>query len=324
MRAIILKNDVLEARVCDFGATLLNLYVKDRQGNVVDVVLGYDELQRYCSEDGYLGATVGRVCNRIKNGTFDLNHKMYQLATNNGPNHLHGGIKGFSYQSFDIVEQTKSRVVLQYVSKHLEEGYPGNLTLKVIYELDDNCLNMKYEAVSDKDTLINITNHSYYNLSHEDTIDNHELMIRSDVLIEANKDGLATGKEVVLDGKPYDFRQAKIIKGILECQDEHIVLGNGLDHPFVFNHCKNQVCLFSPKSGIEMVVSTTLPQAQIYSANYLDGRMGKQGKKYNKHAGICIETQNMPDAIHLEDTPTTILKKGERYCESTQLIFKVR
>lgn len=324
MEKITLKNEELEVVVSDFGATIISIITKDKFNNFVDVVLGYDELEKYQTSDGYLGALVGRVCNRIKEGEFTLNDVDYSLAINNGPNHLHGGIKGFSYQTFDIVERTESLVRMRYFSCDLEEGYPGNLTLDVTYSIVGSSLNIQYDATSDQDTLINITNHSYFNLSNEDTICNHLLKIDSDYMVEANSDGLATGKLIDVTNKPYDFRTSRIINESLISDDKNIQLGNGLDHPFVFNSSSNQVVLYSPSSGIEMIVSTDLPQAQIYSANYLDGRLGKGTKRYDKHAGVCIETQNMPDAIHLEKNPSTILRKGERYLSNTSFIFKVK
>lgn len=324
MNTIILKNNNLEVVIGDIGATIIRLITKDRDFKDVDVVLGYENLDEYITQDGYLGATVGRVCNRIALGKFSLNNKDYQLAINNGPNALHGGIEGFSYKRFDIIEKSNEHVLLRYISKDMEEGYPGELVLDVSYKLIDNELKTSYFATCSKDTLINITNHSYFNLSNENTILDHSLMIKSDYMVSCDTDGLATGELISVTNKPYDYRTLNKISKALLSDDEHIKIGNGLDHPFIFNDKTNQIVLYSDKSGIEMTVNTTLPQAQIYSANYLDGRLGKYGNKYYKNAGICIETQYMPDAIHLESKPSTILKKGEEYNESTSYIFKVK
>lgn len=319
-----LKNEHLEVVVTNFGCTILKVFVKDKNGNIQDVVLGYDTIEDYQNYDAYLGALVGRVANRIANGTFTLNNETYHLAINNGPNCLHGGIKGFSYQIFDY-EIKDEQVVFHYISQDGEENFPGTLDFYAIYQLVDDRLVIHYKATTTKDTLINITNHSYFNLSgHPTNIDKHYLCIKSDKYALVNADGLTTGEIRNSKDTVFDFTEEKQIKELIYQKDEQLQLARGYDHPFIFNSKENQVSLYCKDTGIELIVSTTLPQAQIYSANYLDGRLGKNGKPMNARDAICIETQNMPDSIHNEENPTVILKKGEVYDEVTSYQLKVR
>lgn len=319
-----LKNEHLEVVVTNFGCTILKVFVKDKNGDIQDVVLGYDTIEDYQNYDAYLGALVGRVANRIANGTFTLNNETYHLAINNGPNCLHGGIKGFSYQIFDY-EIKDEQVVFHYISQDGEENFPGTLDFYAIYQLVDDRLVIHYKATTTKDTLINITNHSYFNLSgHPTNIDKHYLCIKSDKYALVNADGLTTGEIRNSKDTAFDFTEEKQIKELIYQKDEQLQLARGYDHPFIFNSKENQVSLYCKDTGIELIVSTTLPQAQIYSANYLDGRLGKNGKPMNARDAICIETQNMPDSIHNEENSTVILKKGEVYDEVTSYQLKVR
>ena len=321
---ITLKNDELEVVVSNYGCTLVKVLMKDQAGNVDDVVLGYDDFTCYQTLDAYLGALVGRVANRIKAGQFSLNGQDYHLAVNNGPNHLHGGIKGFSYQVFDYTIEDEHTLKLHYLSKDGEEGYPGDLDLTVIYTLKDDTLTAHYQATSSADTLINITNHSYFNLSgHKENIYQHTLQIHASQFACVDSDGLTTGELKDVEGTPFDFRQPALIGERVEQDDEQLKIGKGFDHPFLFDTQSNQVILTHEPTGRQLIVSTTLPQAQIYTANYLDGRLGKYGERYYARDAVCIETQNMPDAIHLEEHPTTLLKKGETYDEITSYQFKV-
>jgi len=321
---ISLKNDVLEVVVTNFGCTILQVLVKDKHGDIQDVVLGYDTIKEYQTYDAYLGALVGRVANRIGKATFTLNDETYHLAVNNGPNNIHGGIKGFSYQIFDY-EIKDEKVIFHYVSEDGEENFPGTLDFYAIYKLEDNQLVVNYKATTTKDTLINITNHSYFNLSgHPSNVDEHYLCVHADRYALVDGDGLATGQIRSIKDTPFDFSEEKQIKDLIYQEDEQLKLARGYDHPFIFNKKENQVVLYCADSGIELTVSTTLPQAQIYTANYLDGRLGKNGQAMNARDAICVETQNMPDSIHNEENPTVILRKGERYDETTSYQFRVR
>lgn len=319
-----LKNENLEVIVTNYGATILKILVKDKNGKVQDVVLGYDSIEEYQHYDAYLGALVGRVANRIKNGNFSLNNKTYQLPINNGPNCLHGGIHGFSYQIFDY-EIKDEKLIFHYVSADGEEGFPGLLDFYATYYLDNDKLIIHYQATSSRDTLINITNHTYFNLSgHPCCIHDHYLCIQSDRYALVDEDGLVTGDIVSSVNTPFDFRNMKQIKEQINKSDPQLLIAKGYDHPFLFNDSKDQVRLYCSETGIELIVSTTLPQAQIYSANYLDGRHGKNHEPMYARDALCIETQNMPDSIHVEKKPTIILKKGQRYDETTSYQLRVK
>ncbi len=321
---ISMKNEQLEVVVSNYGCTIIKVIMADKNGHKDDVVLGYDDFTQYQTLDAYLGALVGRVANRIKAGQFRLNGQDYHLAVNNGPNHLHGGIKGFSYQVFDYTIEDEHTLKLHYLSKDGEEGYPGDLDLTVIYTLKADTLTAHYQATSSADTLINITNHSYFNLSgHKENIYQHTLQIHASQFACVDSDGLTTGELKDVEGTPFDFRQPALIGERVEQDDEQLKIGKGFDHPFLFDTQSNQVILTHEPTGRQLIVSTTLPQAQIYTANYLDGRSGKYGERYYARDAVCIETQNMPDAIHLEEHPTTLLKKGETYDEITSYQFKV-
>lgn len=321
---ISMKNEQLEVVVSNYGCTIIKVIMADKNGHKDDVVLGYDDFTQYQTLDAYLGALVGRVANRIKAGQFSLNGQDYHLAVNNGPNHLHGGIKGFSYQVFDYTIEDEHTLKLHYLSKDGEEGYPGDLDLTVTYTLKDDTLTAHYQATSSADTLINITNHSYFNLSgHKENIYQHTLQIHASQFACVDSDGLTTGELKDVEGTPFDFRQPALIGERVEQDDEQLKIGKGFDHPFLFDTQSNQVILTHEPTGRQLIVSTTLPQAQIYTANYLDGRLGKYGERYYARDAVCIETQNMPDAIHLEEHPTTLLKKGETYDEITSYQFKV-
>lgn len=319
-----LKNDNLEIVVSNYGCTIVKVLMSDKSGNIDDVVLGYDNFSDYQTKDAYLGALVGRTANRIGKGIFTLNGKTYHLPINNGPNCLHGGIKGFSYQVFDYKIIDDETVEFSYLSKDGEEGYPGNLSFKAYYTLKDKTLTLRYHAICDQDTIINITNHSYFNLSgaKEDIYD-HLLLVHSDKYACVDSNGLPTGKFNVTKDSVFDFSTLRRIGDQIDSDDEQLRLGAGYDHPFIFNQDHDQVVLFHEKTGRKLTVSTTLPGAQIYSANYLDGRIGKYGISYPRRYAMCIETQNLPDAINIEENPTTILKKGEVYDESTSYTFEV-
>lgn len=321
---ISMKNDNIEVVVSNFGCTIVKVLMKDKDGNIDDVVLGYDDFSSYSTLDAYLGALVGRIANRIKRGKFSLNDKEYTLAVNNGPNHLHGGIKGFSYQVFDYEIKDENTIEFHYISKDGEEGYPGTLDFKAIYTLNDDTLNVHYLASCDQDTIINITNHSYFNLSgKKENIYNHKLTLKADKFACVDNDGLPTGEFRNVEGTPFNFNAGALIGDRVEVDYDQLIAGTGFDHPFIFSASENQAILEHKESGRRLTVTTTLPGAQIYTANYLDGRLGKYGQHYYKRDAVCIETQNLPDAIHLEEEPTTILKKGQIYDETTSYKFEV-
>ncbi len=320
-----MKNDNMEVVVSNYGCTLMKILTKDINGQLDDVILGYETIDDYFNRDAYLGALVGRVANRVGKGTFELNGKTYHLPINNGPNSLHGGIKGFSYQIFDYeIKEDQNTIIFHHISKDQEEGFPGTLDFKAIYTLFDDTLAVRYLGVTDQDTIINITNHSYFNLSGgKELINDHRLKMHADRFACVDADGLPTGIYRDVKGSAFDFREWTRLGDALSTEDEQLTLGHGLDHHFFFTRDYHQVRVYDPHSHRSLMVSTTLPGAQIYTANYLDGRLGKYGQHYEARDAICIETQNLPDSIHLEEKPAVILKKGEVYDEETSYTFEV-
>jgi aldose 1-epimerase len=320
----ILKNENLEVHISSMGATILKLFVNDRQGNPTDVVLGYESLEDYPLRKGYLGAAVGRVANRIEEGRFELDGIIYNLPINNGPNSLHGGQEGISFRRFDMAVQ-ENQAIFFTVSPHMEEGYPGNLMMMIVYTLKEHALDVEYVGAADRTTLLNMTNHTYFNLAGDGSwVGEQILEVAADRYAPVDKDGLVTGEIRKVEGTPFDFREEKRISDALESHHPQITSAKGLDHPFLFSKEKEQVRLYSPKTGIELTVSTTLPQAQIYSANYVEGDPGKYGI-LNPQSGICFETQCMPNDINLNfGRSQTILKKGRAYDEKTTYAFKVK
>lgn len=319
-----MKNEHLEIEVTNLGCTILKVFMKDKDGNIDDVVLCYDDIIHNGRTGTYFGALVGRIANRIKRGKFTLNDKEYTLAVNNGPNHLHGGIEGFSYKVFDYEIKDENTIEFKYLSKDNEEGYPGNLTLRAIYTLKEDTLSIRYLAECDQDTIINITNHSYFNLAGcKENIYNHVLELKADRFACVDNDGLPNGEIRCVENTPFDFRTPEYIGKRIDLEYDQLKAGSGFDHPFLFNVKENQAILTHEATGRRLTVSTTLPGAQIYTGNFLGGDAGKYGMKYERRMGVCIETQNLPDAIHLEENPSTILKKGETYDETTSYKFEV-
>ena len=296
-----LSNEELRVKVTNLGCHILSIFAKDRSGRAEDVVLGLEDLED-CYHDGtYMGAVVGRVANRIGGAKFDLNGETYHLAANNGPNSLHGGNAGFDQKVFEY-EILENGVRFIYLSPDGEEGYPGSMYLKVTYLLEGNTLKLEYEAISDQDTLVNITNHTYFNLA----------------------DCLATGEFRDVDGTPFDFRQFHEIGERIEEEEEQRRLAGGYDHSFVFDSSEDQAELYDPESGRKLVISTTLPAMQVYTGNFLAGSAnGKHGKPYENRDGVALETQFLPNSIHIEKEPKVILRKGEQYQSETSFRFEV-
>ena len=319
----------VEASITNFGATVVSLKCPDRAGKMADVMLGFDSLNGYEGKHPYFGAIVGRYGNRIANGRFKLNGKEYQLPTNDGPNHLHGGVKGFNKVVWQAQPVGNSGLKLTYLSKDGEEGYPGNLTTTVEYTLtDNNELRISYRATTDKDTVLNVTNHSYFNLAGEGTGDilGHELVIYADRFTPVSSTLIPTGELRPVAGTPFDFRQPHTIgERINNTSDEQIKFGGGYDHNFVLNGdmgtLRPAARVVEPKSGRVLEVSTTEPGVQFYSGNFLDGSdKGKGGKPYQRRYGFCLETQHFPDSPNQPNFPSTTLKPGQTH-ESTT-IFK--
>lgn len=320
----VLKNEQLEAWIDSKGCTLTRLLVRRKDGSQTDVVLGHPQHEDYEKYRKYLGATVGRVTNRIGKGTFELNEKTYHLPITNGPNAHHGGINGFSFVVFDAeVNPEKDSVTFSRLSEDGEEGFPGNLQTKVTYSLDKNTLHIDFEAVSDQDTLVNMTNHSYFNLDGKaDFVGDHLLQIEADEYVCVDSDGMATGVRKDTTEGLFGFKKAKKIKEALDFEDEQIRLANGLDHHFIFSTDHDQVRLTSEKTGLQLLVDTTLPGAQIYTANYMEGEPGTDGRPIEPRTAVCIECQKMPDDIHInKDHPETLLRKDDVYQERISWTF---
>jgi len=320
---ITLQNDDLILKTTNFGCNIISLYTKDKNNIFGDIVLGFDSIDDYKNQDKYIGAIVGRCANRISNASFSLNDKEYKLAKNNGPNHLHGGINGFDKKIFKY-KILDNGVEFFYLSKSGEEGYPGNLKLKVSYILNENSILINYDAVSDGDTIINLTNHTYFNLNGKYCdINNHFLKINSDYFGEIDKNGLATGRLLKVDDTPFDFRKFREIGNGLLCDNSQIKIGQGYDHPFLLVDEKNQIELWEKISSRRMIISTSMPCVQLYTANYLDGTIrGKGGWYYNARDGVCLETQCFPNSIN-NGVTDVILRKNTNYSKATTWTFDI-
>jgi aldose 1-epimerase len=313
----------LRARITNFGAILVCLEVPDRHGKLDDITLGFESLDPYVLQTTYFGATVGRYANRIGNARFVLDGVEYKLAANNGPNHLHGGLKGFDKVVWRPIEVTagedRAWTKLSYLSKDGEEGYPGNLQCTVTYTLtNDDELRIEYEAETDKKTVLNLTNHTFWNLAGTGagSVLGHELMIHANRFTIVDKTLIPIGLTASVVDTPLDFLAPKNIGSRIH------QLGNGYDHNFVLNGkleaVKACALLREPTSGRMMEIATTEPGVQLYTGNYLDGSVvGKGGKHYGKHAGLCLETQHFPDSPNQPSFPSTVLEPGRKFASVT-------
>lgn len=322
-----LEEGKLKARVMTYGARLVSLEVPDRSGKLADIVLGYESLQPYTADPkSYFGSIVGRYGNRIAHASFTLDGKRYQLPANDGTNTLHGGIIGFDklvWESHEI----PNGVELTLVSKDGDQGFPGTLTSRVRYSLDAHALKIEYFATTDKDTVLNLTNHSYFNLAGEGQGDilNHQVMIPADRYTPVDSSLIPTGELAPVAGTPLDFHQATAIGARIDDNNEQMRLAGGYDHNYVLNGkmgvMQEAARVVEPTSGRVLTVETTQPGVQFYSGNFLDGTLhGKHGHVYNKHAGFCLETQHFPDSPNHPKFPTAELKPGETYHNVT--VFK--
>lgn len=322
-----------KAKIMTYGATIVSLVVPDKNGHLADVVHGYDTIEAYENGDKFFGAAIGRCGNRIEYGKFSINGKEYSLAQNSGKNHLHGGLKGFDKVVWDanIVDNEKNILTFSYLSKDGEEGYPGNLKVTITYMLtNDNALKINYKAISDKDTVVNLTNHSYFNLTGNQALTalDHKLMINSDEFTRNDKYSIPTGEILKVAGTPMDFRELKTVGTEIDSDYDQLVFGLGYDHNWLLktNGNINEVAakLVEETTGRVMEVYTTTPGVQFYSANFLDGSdIGKGGITYQKRTAICLETQYVPNAINDSHFKSPLLKAGEEYNHSTIYKFSV-
>lgn len=311
----------MEAEVLDYGATIRTLLVPDKSGNLVDVVLGYDTIAEYEKNDGYLGATIGRVGNRIREGKFTLGGKDYTLAINNGPNHLHGGLVGFDKYIWDT-EICGDTLKLSILSPDGDEGYPGNLKVTVTMGFEDNGFALSYTATTDKDTPLNLTNHTYFNLNGKGDNSTHLLTLDADAFTINDENCLPTGEIVSVEGTAMDFRTEHAIGERIDSTEPCVALSGGYDSNYILNRpdfCRVRTL----ESGIVMNVTTTEPGVQLYSGNFTTLRAGKGGSKIDRRYAICLETQHYPDSINHPEWPTTVLKAGETYNSKTVYSFSV-
>ncbi|MDO4168804.1 MAG: aldose epimerase family protein [Lachnospiraceae bacterium] len=319
-----LKNENVRMIVTNLGCHIISIFTKDKYGIEGDIVLGFENVEDCLNDGTYMGAIVGRVANRIKGATFDLNGITYPLAANNGPNHLHGGEHGFNQKLFlyDILEDG---IEFTYESPDMEEGYPGNLLVKIRYTLHDNCFAIEYKANCDQDTLCNLTNHVYFNLSAgKSKIYDHQLMIKADKIGCVDENCCANGMFLSVKNSPFDFTDFHKIGERIFDNHKQLILAGGYDHPFLLNAKKDQAVLFDPDSGRKVTISTTMPYIQVYSGNFLEGgNNGKHGRSYKNRDGVALETQYLPDSIHLEENSPVILRKEEVYKSVTEYKFEV-
>lgn len=321
----ILKNsNGLEMAVTNFGARVVELWVPDKNQNFADIVLGHKTVDEYVNYKGerFLGATIGRYGNRIAHGKFELEGIAHQLPLNNGPNSLHGGTKGFDMVVWDTKQIDAGKLEFTYISKDGEEGYPGNLKVKMVYQLtDDNEFIITHQATTDKPTVINLTHHSFFNLHGEGngTINDHILMINADKYTPVDSVLIPNGEFVNVDGTPMDFRTPTEIGSRLGTDFEQLKYGGGYDHNWILNRKTNDkielaATVYEPASGRYMEVQTTEPGIQFYGGNFFDGSIiGKCGKTYDYRGSLALETQHFPDSPNQPDFPGTVLNPGENY-----------
>lgn len=322
-----------EACICNYGGIVTSLKMPDRSGKMGDVVLGYDNLDGYLKSSPYFGALIGRYGNRIANGKFTLMGKEYKLANNDGPNSLHGGIKGFDKVVWEpkvIASSEGPALELTYVSPDGEEGYPGTLKVIAVYTLtEDNGLKVEYTATTDKATVLNLTQHSYFNLAGRGDVLNHSVMIAADRFTPVDATLIPTGELKNVQGTPFDFRTPTTIGARINEADEQLKLGGGYDHNWVINKPMRQLGVIArvtePTSGRVLEVLSTEPGLQFYSGNFLDGKItGKGGWVYKHRNGFCMEPQHYPDSPNKSNFPSVVLKPGEIYRNTIIYRFSVQ
>ena len=329
----LINDNNCELRITNYGGIIVSIKVPDKNGQLGDVVLGYNTLFEYIENSPFFGALIGRYGNRIAKGKFELNGKTYTMAINNGPNHLHGGLKGFDKVLWNVKEIEQENAIgleLSYFSKDGEEGYPGNLNVTVNYLwTNDNELKIEYSATTDKTTVVNLTSHSYFNLAGKGDNLNHELMIDADKYTPVDEGLIPTGELVAVKGSPFDFTTPTKIGARIDDDCEQLKYGKGYDHNFVINNydgsLRKVVSVYEPMSGRLMEVSTTEPGVQFYSGNYIDESMvGKDGVPYKARSGFCLETQHFPDSPNQPQFLSTTLEPGQKHWTTTVFKFSTK
>lgn len=320
----------MHAQLTNYGARVASLMVPDQEGNPVDVVIGMSTVEDYKnSTEAYFGATIGRYGNRLAKGKFNLNGQEYSVPLNNGENALHGGKKGFQDVVWDVDSVDDNSIVFSYLSPDMEEGFPGNLDVKVRYTLtNDNELKIDYEATTDKATVINLTNHAFFNLNGEGSGDilNHRLQIYADRFVPVNENLIPTGELIPVEGTPFDFQEAKTIGQDIEAENQQLEFGGGYDHTFVLSGKKSSgmthaATAWGNRTGIVLDVYTEEPGMQLYTGNAMEGKNEmKTGSMDDFRTAFCLETQHFPDSPNQPDFPSTVLEPGDTY--STSTIYK--
>jgi aldose 1-epimerase len=317
--------------IYNYGGILKSFCVEDNSGKLKDIVLGYDNFDQYLNSNNlYFGAIIGRFCSRISQGRFSIGDRKYQLKKNSGDNHLHGGVKGFDkivWDSHAKDDQDSSTLILNYRSPDGDEGYPGNLNTEVIYRFNNfNQFSITYKATTDKDTVVNLTNHSYFNLNDmgRSDITDHSLEIKSDKILEIDSKMIPTGEILEIENTPFQLNTPKPIQNLIELENSQLQIGNGYDHTFLIDcskGIKRAATLHSNRSGLALDILTNMPSLHLYSGNFIsDKYVGKGGVAYQKRSGICFETQLYSDSPSNDKFPSPILRKGEQYNYTT--IFK--
>lgn len=330
------QQDGITMQVTNFGARIVALWVPDRDGNMTDVVLGYPNIAAYQTGDGYAGPIVGRFGNRIGEGKFSLDGKDYQVTINNGVNHLHGGIGGWSTRAWVVTNKTENSITMSYHSPDGEEGYPGAVSIIVTYLIDsNNQLFIEYKAITDAPTVLNPTSHCYFNLhgTAEKSTNSHILKINAPYYTPTDEGLIPTGEIASIEGTPLDFRTPTAIGERIEADFEALHFGKGYDHNFVLDKdmAKNDwgmteaAVLYEPANGIEMTILTDRPALQFYSGNFFDGTsVGKNDIAFGFRTGIALETQDFPDAPNHDNFPSTVLRPGEEYTQQTIYAFSTK
>jgi aldose 1-epimerase len=329
----VLKNSSGAAvAITNFGARIVSLLVPDKAGHLTDVVVGFDSVSGFqAPTDAYYGATVGRYANRIAQGRFSLEGKEYTLHINNGPNSLHGGSKGFSAVVWEVVYSGEQELVLSYLSANDEEGYPGNLSVEVSFRLtNENILGIHYRATTDQATVVNLTNHAYFNLNGEGSgsILNHSLQVNADRFTPVDENLIPTGELGSVEGTPFDFRSATLIGQRIEQEHEQLKYGGGYDHNFVLNKngsgLTHAATAISDKSGILVEVYTDQPGMQLYTGNFMkSANRFKSGAQDDYRTAFCLETQHFPDSPNQPRFPSVVLQPGEEFRSTTEYRFVV-
>lgn len=312
----------LEIQITNYGGIITKILMPDKDGKVEDIVLGFDTLKAYLDNSPYFGCIVGRVAGRINNSRFELDGKVYLLTRNHGVHHLHGGVQGFNSKFWKVLQLENNSLKLKYCSIDMEEGYPGNLEVEVIYRLTiENELHIEYTASTDKATPVNLTNHSYFNLSGKADVLDHQIQIEAEHYLETNSELIPTGRILPVKHTANDFRKEKSVgKDIKETNA-------GYDDTFVLDHADGKLRLAAkatdPETGRSMEVFTTQPGLVFYSANFLENCQGKNGQIHQKHSGFCFETQHFPDTPNRHEFPSVILRPGEKYQQHSMFRFLV-